>query len=371
MKVLVAGWFSWEGAGATAGDVLSKDLVCEWLARAAISYDVALAPPSEGGVNWRTVDPDSYSHVVFVCGPWEDGLWENQFVSRFSRSRLIGLNLSMQKPLDVWNPFNVLIERDSSATTRPDITFLSNYPKVPLVGICLIEANPKFETEQPHALIRDFVTTREMVVIEIDTRVEGNTTGHRSPGSIESAIAATNVLMTTRLHGLVLALKNGVPAVAIDLVPGGGKISRQCRVIDWPVLLDGGGLTIDALRQAFTYCLSEDARSKARACAERARQGVQEIRDEFIAAVTAVEPVVPPQPRVHAPETRAGEPLLIEEGYRHVFNIIRFGDRYYGLAQSEGPFSIETVERGGYRQCFVSSTIDDLKDQLDRHSRSS
>ena len=75
-KTLVAGWFSYEWGHATAGDLLAGDLACEWLERAGCSYDVALAPPFRGGVDWRSVDPQSYSNAVFVCGPFEKGKLE-------------------------------------------------------------------------------------------------------------------------------------------------------------------------------------------------------------------------------------------------------------------------------------------------------
>ena len=57
MKALVTGWFSFEEMGATAGDLMARDVVCEWLGRAGCPHDVALAPPFEGGVDWSTVDP--------------------------------------------------------------------------------------------------------------------------------------------------------------------------------------------------------------------------------------------------------------------------------------------------------------------------
>lgn len=41
--------------------------------------------------------------------------------------------------------------------------------------------------------------------------------------------------MTTRLHRMVLALKNGVPPLVVDPVAGGAKILRQAAVIEWPV----------------------------------------------------------------------------------------------------------------------------------------
>ena len=61
MKILIAGWFSFEQMGATAGDLLARDLVCEWIQQAGIIFDIALAPPFEGGVNWQLIDPGEYS----------------------------------------------------------------------------------------------------------------------------------------------------------------------------------------------------------------------------------------------------------------------------------------------------------------------
>jgi hypothetical protein len=40
------------------------------------------------------------------------------FLERFRHCRLAGVKLSMLQPLDVWNPFELLIERDSSAAAR-------------------------------------------------------------------------------------------------------------------------------------------------------------------------------------------------------------------------------------------------------------
>src|SRR4051812_2348322 len=73
VKALVSGWFSFEQTGASAGDLLARDVACEWLRDAGRAFDVALAPPFTGGVDWRAVDPAAYSEVVFVCGPFGDG----------------------------------------------------------------------------------------------------------------------------------------------------------------------------------------------------------------------------------------------------------------------------------------------------------
>ena len=286
MKTLVAGWFSFANGHATAGDLLARDVACEWLEQVGCSYDVALAPPFQGGVDLGMVNPHDYSHVVFVCGPFEQGELEAQLLSRFDHCRLIGLNLSMLLPLAEWDPFDLLIERDSSVRSHPDMVFFSRQTLVPVVGVCLVEPYEGALDQVAHAAIARLVAAREMAVVDIDTRLDTNCTGLRSPAEVESLIARMDVIVTTRLHGAVLALKNGVPAIVIDPMAGGAKIRRQAETIGWPVVFNADALTDDALVDALAYCLTEAARVKAKECAERAMQMVQAMRDVFIAALT-------------------------------------------------------------------------------------
>ena len=150
MKTLVAGWYSFEQMGATAGDLLARDLVCDWLRKAGLQCDVAVAPPFEGDVDWRTVDPAGYSHVVFVCGPFENRWPVTEFLQRFAGRRLIGVNLSMLEPLEVWNPFDLLLERDSSLRSNPDVTFLTSQKLVPVVGLVLVHPQKEYRERALH-----------------------------------------------------------------------------------------------------------------------------------------------------------------------------------------------------------------------------
>jgi hypothetical protein len=288
MKTLVAGWFSFEQMGATAGDLLARDVACEWLQRAGQSYDIAVASPFSGGVDWRQVDPKAYSTVVFVCGPFGNGEPITEFLERFSGVRLVGLNLSVLEPLNHWNPFALLLERDSSSTSRADISFLSRQGPVPIVGVVLIHPQSEYRERDCHSAandaIRRLVASRAIAAVDIDTRLDINSTGLRTPAEVESLIARTDVVLTTRLHGLVLAIKNGVPAVAIDPVAGGAKILRQAETIGWHVVFTADAMTDEALQSAFDYCLTEGARSKAIECRGRAMKLVERIRDEFISA---------------------------------------------------------------------------------------
>jgi peptidoglycan/xylan/chitin deacetylase (PgdA/CDA1 family)/glycosyltransferase involved in cell wall biosynthesis len=287
-RVLVAGWFSFAEGHATAGDLFARDLVCEWLASLGRSFDVAAVPPFEGDVDWRSADPMDYSDVVFVCGPFArgEGL-ELDFLERFRSSRTIGVNLSMLVPLDAWSPFDRLFERDSSERTRPDLVFLARPPLVPVIGVCLVEAYEGGNTELANAAIERLLADREVSRISIDTRLDVNTTDLRTPREIESTIARMDALVTTRLHGMVLALKNGVPVVAIDPEPGGGKIQKQGRALNWPYVFVVDNVSDSDLRRALDRCLERGAGAEARLCAERARSKLAALRNEFVAALSS------------------------------------------------------------------------------------
>ena len=285
-RILVTGWFSFEKTGATAGDLLAKDLVCEWIEHAGCEYDVALASPFEGGVDWQTADPARYSHVVFVCGPF----YRSNLLQRFERCQLVGVNLSMTEPVESWNPFDLLLERDSSTASRPDITFLARGSRVPIVGLILGDeiGNPDAIRDYGRAntAIRDFVSSRTMATVAIDTRFDiPNRSGLRTPAEIESLVARMDVVLTTRLHGMVFAIKNGVPAIAVDPVSDGGKIRRQADALGWPLVFAVDSVKVDQLHRAFDYCLTQEARLKTVECRQHGIKEVEELRDVFVDAI--------------------------------------------------------------------------------------
>jgi hypothetical protein len=286
MKALVAGWFSFEDMGATAGDLMVRDLAARWLADGDVPFDVALAAPFEGGVDWRAANPADYTHVVFVCGPFGNGWPVTGLLARFAGCKLLGLNLSMLESLEAWNPFELLIERDSSRTSRPDMAFLSNPRRVPIAGVVLIHPQPEYGQRDLHQpandAIRRLIASRELAAVEIDTRLDVNATGLRTPAEIESLVARMDVVLTTRLHGVVLSLKNGVPVVAIDPVAGGAKISRQTQAVGWPMILAADRLHDGELAAALDYCLTPEARAEARQCCIRASRQLSDVRDTFL-----------------------------------------------------------------------------------------
>ncbi|MEQ1575372.1 MAG: polysaccharide pyruvyl transferase family protein [Vicinamibacterales bacterium] len=276
MRALVAGWFSFDDMGASAGDILCRDAVSGWLRDADIDVVLATAPPFIDGVAWESVARESIDAVVFVCGPFGNGWPIPEFLNHFKGCPLVGVNLSMLQELKVWNPFDVLIERDSSRMTRPDVVFLCPTLRVPVAGVILVHPQREYGAlglhERANAALRALLDGRDIVRVDIDTRLDANETGLRSPAQVETLISRMDVVLTTRLHGTVLALKNGVPCVSIDPISGGAKIRRQADAIGWPYVFSADDLSMTRLREALDVCLSPHGRSLALSTAERAKQ---------------------------------------------------------------------------------------------------
>ena len=290
--MFIAGWFSFEQMGTTAGDLIACDLVSEWLKAYHISHDISLIHQfsNRKSVRWEDADASNYTHVIFVCGPFGNGWPLTDFLEKFSNCKLVGINISLLESLDTWNPFFLLLERDSSRSSNPDITFLGPPPKIPVAGLILAHKQKEYGDRALHEkaddLIRQFIDGKEVSIVPIDTALEHNSYGLRTPGEVESLIAKMDLVITTRLHGTVLSLKNGVPVIPIDPINGGAKITRQVQTIGWPVLLPTETLSTEKIEQAFQYCLTPEAKTKAISCASDAAKSLDQSMKELLENLT-------------------------------------------------------------------------------------
>jgi len=284
-RALVAGWFSFPEMGATAGDLYARDLCVEWLTTAGWTADIAVAPPFSGGVRWQDVASTEVSLVVFVCGPFGNGWPIPEFLEHFTGVRLVGLNLTMLEGLAAWDPFDVLLERDSDRTSRPDISFLASALPVPLIGHVAVHPQDEYP-DGMHAevddLVRRSLAARDVARVPIDTRLDTNQTGLDTPRQVESMIRRMDAVVTTRLHGMVLSLKNGVPPVVIDPIAGGRKVIRQARTLGWETAFIADQIDEPMLNDALDYCLSPQARADADEVRTRAVEATKRTRNDFI-----------------------------------------------------------------------------------------
>lgn len=297
MRALVIGHFS------TVGDLEVLREVERQLSASSMPWDVAplaigMCRYNSDWLDVHTVKPADYTHLLVVCGPF----WRPYYLrcrvdlDAFAHCTRIGVNLSMIDPLGVYNPFDSLIGRDNDTWTRPDISFLCDTAKMPVAGLCLVRAQREYGERQKHdgagEILRSLARRNGLALIELDTEwpEERNTVGLASPEAFESACARMDVMLTTRLHGTVLSLKNGVPVIAIDAITGGGKVLRQAEAVGWPEAFSIDRVTDDILDAALARCLQPGGRDRARSCAVVARQILAGFSNEFAEALE-----VPPQ----------------------------------------------------------------------------
>lgn len=307
-RVLVLGFFS------TIGDIEVLERVQSELSSLGYEFDAGpyskrLTDANPQWINPRDVDPSKYSHVVFVCGPFSEYIFREyrDIYRRFNNCIWIGINLSMISSCDEFNPFDSLFERDSNRASRPDLSFIHPTPRVPVVGLCLAPSQPEYGSKQNHAVanskLRSLIARKCVASIEIDTRwpARRNRQNTSNPAEYESICARLDIVLTTRLHGMVVALKNGVPAIAIDPISGGGKVSQQAEAIDWPECFNVSHVSDEELDESFDRCLRPQGRELAAKAAEGAHQKLATFSQEFLAAMGVIRQMS--EPKRKQPET--------------------------------------------------------------------
>lgn len=293
MRALVVGFFS------TFGDLEVLGEVKEWLHRSGLAFDVAAFSASiskeiDGAMPLDRAVASSYSHLIIVCGPFSRGLLcRLDFnLDEYRHCVRIGINLSMIEPISEFQPLDVVIGRDSDRWSFPDISVVSNQPTVPVIGLCFAPPQGEYGARQAHDVVHEvieqFVRTVSAARVPLDTRwpAERNSAGLRTPAEFEALCSRLDAVITTRLHGLVLALKTGVPAVAVDPVNGGGKVTRQAEALGWPHVLSSETLCDASLSRALSECLRVDARQLAWSCASAAGSDVERLQQEFERSLT-------------------------------------------------------------------------------------
>jgi hypothetical protein len=246
------------------------------LERAALPFDTAWSPSFRPqGPTLDDVRPDDYSHLVFICGPLH-GSPIADLHTRFARCRRIAVGVTVLDPADpAVTGFDLVVARDGPGR-EPQVDLsaaaVADTAAVPVVGVALAHGQGEYGGARRHERVNDAVAawlrTADCAAVPLDTRLDrADWTLARTPGQYISLLRRLDAVVTTRLHGLVLALANGVPALAVDPVDGGGKVSAQAAAWHWPVVLDAdhcGGGDLDA---ALRSCLSLASRDQAAATA--------------------------------------------------------------------------------------------------------
>jgi hypothetical protein len=276
MLILLTGWPSFLHGEATAGDVLSMDRVQQALQTAGLPVDVAWSPVFRpGALHLADADPERYTHLVFVCGP-AHGSQVRWLHERFPRCRRVAVGVTVVDPDDpAVTGFHQVLARDGGAgvpspRSRRDVSSAAAAGDGPVVGVVLAAPQPEYGKAGRHAEVHEqvtrWLTAQDCTCLPVDTRLDRRDWRHATtPGQLDSLLTRLDTVVTTRLHGMVLALRLGVPALAVDPVAGAGKVSAQACAWQWPALV----CAEDALRDTteldrwWPWCLSPEGRAAA------------------------------------------------------------------------------------------------------------
>jgi hypothetical protein len=287
-KVLISGWFSFDLPHNTAGDLLARQTAVTWAIKAGFTCDIAVPHPSAlGEVVTDTLDPKDYDAIVFVCGP----LTESHilpFIQKFAGIKRIALNVSIVPTSDLSQEFDIIIARDSLTTTNPDISLASQTKPVPVIGLIYVGRQREYPDQQHSAveeMVQSVIEKIGAATVRIDTKLPHNEYGLSSIAQVESTIHHMDIVITTRLHGSVLSLRNGTPPIAIDPVPGGAKVLRQMKALGWPLAYTIDKLDEEQLEKAIVTALTKESKELAAKRIDYALKELGEVEATFTNAL--------------------------------------------------------------------------------------
>ena len=275
--------------------MLALAAVEQALDRAGISYEVAWSPVFRpGALRLEDAPPGRYTHLVFVCGPLH-GAPVAGLHTRFAALRRIAVGVTVIDRSDpACTGFDLVLARDGdqvparldlSAAVLPAFPPASSTisviggpgtPPTPVTGVVLAsgqgEYGPRRRHEGVSAALTGWLSGRSCAPVPLETRLDSRDWQLCSTAAaFEALLSRMDVVITTRLHGLALALRAGIPALAVDPVDGGGKVTAQATAWRWPAILPADqAADRDRLDELWAWCLSPDARRAAAAAARSA-----------------------------------------------------------------------------------------------------
>ncbi|CAM5286411.1 hypothetical protein SROCM77S_00238 [Streptomyces rochei] len=292
----MTGWFSFLHGEATAGDVLALRRVEEVLREAGLAYDVVWSPGFQAeGTHFEDLDPAAYSRLVFVCGP-AHGWQVEELHRRFAHCVRIAVGVSV---IDPGSPavtgFHRVLARDAEGT-GPTLDLAARAPALParpVAGVVLTHGQHEYGGQRRHeevaAALTRWLAGKDCARLELETRLDAHDWRLcGTPAQLEAVLTRLDLVVTDRLHGLVLALRAGTPALAVDPVEGGAKVTAQARACGWPALVAAERLTEEALEHWWQWCLTGGRSEAVRiGAAFRSADAEADAADGLVAALGA------------------------------------------------------------------------------------
>lgn len=298
MRVLLTGWFTFLHGEATAGDVLALESVRFALERAGIDYEIAWSPVFRpDGLRLEDAAPERYTHLVFVCGPVH-GEQVTALHVRYASARRLAVGVTVIDRGDpAYSGFDCVLARDGDlGPPVEDLAALAPRaasPCVPVTGIALATGQGEYGERRRHEVVTGHLTqwigAKSCAPVTLETRLDSRDWRLCSTAeAFGTLLSRLDVVVTTRLHGLVLALSAGIPVLAVDPVDGGGKVTAQARAWQWPAIVAASHASDRKRLDAhWDWCLAAAGRDAAAAAARAGRERAEMMLTDLIADIRA------------------------------------------------------------------------------------
>ncbi|GAB2674225.1 polysaccharide pyruvyl transferase family protein [Saccharopolyspora gloriosae] len=294
MRVLITGWPSFLHAEVNAGDVAAMRRVEIALTTAGIPCDTAWSPVlAPGSLTLDDAAPDKYTDLVFVGGP-AHGRQLDDLHLRYDRCRRIAVGVTVidERSTAVQGFGSVLARDRPLLPASRDLAASASISPTPVAAIVVShgrrEYGPLRRHDSVHRYVLNWIARTDFAPMPIDPRLDRvNARVCSTVDQFAAVLARADAVVTSRLHGLVFALAQGVPALAVDPVAGGGKVSAQGVAWQWPAVLSseelisgGDGHAGAVLDRRWQWCLGPEAREQALTrAAHAAESGQRQLSD--------------------------------------------------------------------------------------------
>jgi hypothetical protein len=254
------------------------------LSEAEIPWRSAWSPVFRPGeLTLEDADPADYTHLVFACGP-AHGAQVLSLHQKFAGCLRIAVGVSV---IDGEDPavtgFHHVLARDGDLSSTVDLSATVGISEMPVTGVILAPGQAEYGDRRRHDQVHDALVARlkdkDCAPVPLDTRLDS--TDWRNCGTPDQFVAILrrlDLVVSTRLHGLVLALRAGRPVLAVDPVASGSKVSAQAAAWDWPALITAEELCGPDGRSSFDrwwdWCLSAEGARRAQACGQDVREAL-------------------------------------------------------------------------------------------------
>jgi hypothetical protein len=262
-KALIGWWGMIEGGAPTIGDFMAIANLARWLEHHGLPADVASAyslPYEDLNVRRpQSIRIEDYGVFVFTCGPLVanrkilDRLRDFAYIPRVA----VGVSV-IPRQRAINRRFDRVVARDGTAHSTFDLSLANDVDGTPAdtaanksIALCLRGRQGEYGksaclSARADRILQQAADRVGTATSHIDTVVRPD----NSIEQIEAGFSNARIVLTTRLHGSLLALRAGVPFVAVDQIAGGAKLSAVLEKLEWPFVFPADSLDPATIEQA-------------------------------------------------------------------------------------------------------------------------